>query len=86
MGHRVTITGARITLGHMAGADLQLRVGGSAALTRLRPVADAANASGPVRLQPARPVRARYVLIWFTRLPPDPVGTYRARVFNIRLR
>jgi hypothetical protein len=86
MGHRVTITSARITLGAMAGADLRLRAGGSATLADLRPVASAANARGMIRLQLARPTHARYVLIWFTRLPPDPGGTYQAKVFNVRLR
>lgn len=56
MGHRVTITSAVVTLGSAAGADLQLRVGGPGAVLRdLRPVATAANASGTVRLQLARP-------------------------------
>jgi hypothetical protein len=86
MGHRVTITSARITLGARPGTDLQLRVGDSASLAGTRPVASAANAHGTIRLQPARPVHARYVLIWFTQLPLDPAGTYRVRVFNIRLR
>ena len=60
--------------------------GGSAALASLRPVARAADARGPVRLQLARQVRARYVLIWFTRLPPDPAGTYQEKVYHVRLR
>jgi hypothetical protein len=32
-----------------------------------------------------RPVRARYVLIWFTRLPPDISGTYQVSVSRIAL-
>ena len=86
MGHRVTITSARITLGARAGANVQLRVGGSATLAGLRPVASAANARGTIRLQLARPAHARYVLIWFTQLPLDPAGTYQANVYNVRLR
>jgi hypothetical protein len=49
-------------------------------------VASAANAGGTVRLRLARPVHARYLLIWFTSLPPDPAGTYQAKVYNVRLR
>jgi len=86
MGHRVTITSARIRLGAMGGADLQLRVGGSATLAGLRPVASRAHARGEVRLRLARPAHARYVLIWFTQLPLDPAGTYQAKVYNVRLR
>jgi Helix-turn-helix domain len=85
MGHRVTITSARITLGAMAGADFQLRAGGLATLAGMRPVARAVNAHGVVRLHLARPAHARYALIWFTQLPPDPVGSYQAQVFNVRL-
>ena len=36
-----------------------------------------------VQLQPGAPVHARYVLIWFTQLPPDPAGTYQASVYQI---
>ena len=86
MGHRVTITRARITLGARPGADLQLRVGDSATLAGLRPLASAANARGTIRLQLARPAHARYVLIWFTQLPLDPAGTYQVKVYNVRLR
>jgi Helix-turn-helix domain len=86
MGHRVTISSARIRLGAMPGADLQLRAGGSATLAGLRPVASAADARGTIRLRPASPAHARYVLIWFTQLPPDPAGTYQVRVYNVRLR
>jgi hypothetical protein len=31
-------------------------------------------------------VLARYVLIWFTRLPPDNAGTYRGEIYNVWLR
>jgi hypothetical protein len=27
----------------------------------------------------------RYVLLWFTRLPPDPVGAFQARIYDERL-
>jgi len=86
MGHRVTITSARIKLGAVPGVDLQLRAGAPATLAGLRPVASATNAHGTIRLRPATPVRARYVLIWFTQLPPDLAGTYQVNVFNVRLR
>jgi hypothetical protein len=32
------------------------------------------------RLRPAAAVRADYVLIWFTPLPPDTSGTFQASV------
>jgi hypothetical protein len=30
-------------------------------------------------------VRARYVLLWFTKLPPDDQGTYQAAVYSVHL-
>ena len=36
-----------------------------------------------MQLQPGAPVHVRYVLIWFTKLPPDNAGTYRAGVYRI---
>jgi hypothetical protein len=46
-------------------------------------VASAANAGGTVPFQLSAPVHTRYLLIWFTRLPPDSAGTYRASVYKI---
>lgn len=85
MGRLVTISRARITLGSSAGADLQLRIGSSASLARLRTVAHADGAGGQVNLRLATPARGRYVLIWFTQLPPDRSGTFEASVYNVLL-
>lgn len=86
MGLPVVITSARITLGSIPGTDLELRVGDVPALADLQTVASAANAGGVLRLQPARPVRGRYALIWFTLLPPNSSGTYQAYVSDVRLK
>ena len=86
MGRPVTVTSAQITLGSIPGADLELRAGNVPALAGLRPVASAANAGGVVQLRPAAPVRGRYLLIWFTQLPPDNAGTYQADISGVVLR
>jgi hypothetical protein len=39
-----------------------------------------------VQLRPAAPVRGRYLLIWFTLLPPDSSGTYQADISGVVLR
>jgi len=31
------------------------------------------------------PAHARYVVIWFTRLPADSSGTFQVSVFDVRL-
>ena len=85
MGRRVTITSAQIVLGGIRGADVQLRAGNVPVLADLREVASAAGAGGTVRMWPHAAVRARYVLIWFTRLPPDAAGTFQASVYDVHL-
>jgi cytoskeletal protein RodZ len=86
MGRPVTITSAQITLGSTPGADLQLRTGNAPTLADLKTVATATNAGGVVQLQPAGSAPARYLLIWFTQLPPNNSGTYQAFVSGISLK
>ena len=85
MGRAVTITSVRINLGRVSGAGFQLRVGAGPSLTDLPPLARAGNAGGVVRLRLTTPAHGRYVLMWFTRLPPDSAGTFQAGIYNIRL-
>ena len=85
MGRRVTITSAQIMLGGIRGADVQLRAGNVPVLADLREVAGAAGAGGTVRMWPTAAVRAKYVLIWFTRLPPDARGTFQASIYDVHL-
>jgi hypothetical protein len=85
MGRAVTITSVRINLGRVSGAGFQLRVGAGPSLTDLPPVARAGNAGGVVRLRLTTPAHGRYVLLWFTRLPPDPAGRFQAGIYDIRL-
>jgi cytoskeletal protein RodZ len=85
MGHPVTITAARVTLGRAAGASLQVRVGTAPTLAGTHTAARAAGAGGVVRLRLASPVQGRYVIVWFTRLPPDQSGTFQAAVYHISL-
>lgn len=88
MGRPVQITGVRITLGALPGADLQVRIATTTMSERaFRTVARARNAGGPTRLATISPVRGRYVLIWFTRLPPagSEDGTYQASIHALTL-
>jgi hypothetical protein len=82
MGRTETITSVRVTLGSAAGADLQVRAGDSS-VSGLKTVATEAAAGGTVQLKLASPAHARYVLIWFTKLPPDGSGTYQVEVYNV---
>jgi cytoskeletal protein RodZ len=86
MGRPVTITSAQITLGSTPGAALQLRTGNAPALADLKTVATATNAGGVVQLKPAGSAPSRYLLIWFTQLPPNNSGSYQAFVSGISLK
>jgi putative peptidoglycan lipid II flippase len=83
MGRPVTVTSVRLSLGHSPGADFQVRAGDTAALADLHKVASSSGAAGQVDVSLTAPVHARYLLIWFTKLPPDPSGTYQVSVYQI---
>jgi len=85
MGRTVTITSARIALGNGRGADLAVRIGTAPTLASMRTVARADGVGGMVRLKTDR-MRGRFVLVWFTKLPPDRAGTFQVSVYDIRLR
>ena len=83
MGHPVTVSSVRLSLVSRSGADLELRAGAKPVPAWLTQVATASNAGGTVQFRPSAPVHARYLLIWFTKLPPDSAGTYQASVYKI---
>ena len=83
LGRTETVTSVRLSLAGRPGADLQLRLGGRPVLADLRSVASRKDAGGIVRLTLTTPVQARYLLIWFTVLPPDTAGTYQVSVYDI---
>ena len=78
----------RILLGTAGRADLEVLTGDTLTPAPQRVQASAEGTSGVVKLTLAHSQRARYLLIWFTRLPkvPNAVGHYQASVYNIRMR
>jgi hypothetical protein len=85
MGRPVTVSGVRVLLGGAPGARLQLRIGSSPSLAGLPVVARRTSHGRTVRFRLASPARGRYVLIWFTRLPPDQTGTFQVSIYDIRV-
>jgi cytoskeleton protein RodZ len=81
LGRPVTATSVTIRLGSRHGADLQVLSGTTPA--HLHVVADAAGVGGPVRVRLASHPHVRYLLIWFTRLPPNGGGTYQAFISSV---
>jgi Helix-turn-helix domain len=86
MGHQVTVDKVRVRLGAAAGTHFQIRVGSGRGLPGLPVVARSAGPGGVIKLPLASPAHGRYVLVWFTKLPPDPAGTFQVRVFNVVVR
>ena len=82
MGHPVTVSSVRLSLVN-GGADLELRAGAKPVPSWLTKVASTSNTGGTVQFRLSSPVHVRYLLIWFTKLPPDNVGTYQASVYRI---
>jgi hypothetical protein len=85
MGQPVTVTSVRLSMG-TPGASLQLRAGDQPAAASLRTVASSAATPATVLLTLRTPVHVRYLLIWFTELPPDGAGTYQASIYQIAVR
>jgi cytoskeletal protein RodZ len=83
LGGKVTVTSVRLDLAQYQGADLQLRVGNGSALPDLKLAATANNAGGVVTLTLHHPAAARYLLIWFTQLPPNGSGQYAETVSHV---
>ncbi len=83
LGLDTTVTAASVTieLGSTPGADLEVRAGTS--LSDMPVVATALDAGGSVRLQLTSHPRVRYLLVWFTQLPPDSAGSYQAEVSSV---
>ena len=81
LGRTVTATSVTIRLGSTHGANLQVRAGTTPA--HLHVVASATDAGGSVPLTLASHPHDRYLLIWFTRLPPNSAGTYQAFISDV---
>jgi len=86
MGKPVTITSVTIQLGSDWGASLQLRAGNQAEFSDMPVVASATDTGGQLTLRLKKPARARYVLIWFVKLPPSGTGTYTGSVYSVTVK
>jgi hypothetical protein len=88
LGRSYSVSSVRVTLGSLAGATFQVRLGQRATFSGLPVIAtETAATPGDMLTLPLRaPVTARYVLIWFTKLPPDGQGHYQASVRQVAVR
>jgi Dolichyl-phosphate-mannose-protein mannosyltransferase len=93
MGRTVRLSSVQVTFGPVPGADVQIKVGNSdprsaAVVGAMTTVVRADNIGGTHTFTSRRWATGRYVLIWFTRLPPEAgePGRYQAEIFNVILR
>lgn len=82
MGHAVTVNSVGLMLGAAAGTDVQVRVGDTADLDSMSTEGTMANAHGTVHLSLNSPASARFVLIWFTKLPLKSPGKYEVSLYK----
>jgi hypothetical protein len=93
MGKSVTFRSVVVTFGTtQPGGDVQLLVGNSAArsaanLHSMTTVASASGLSGTFTFRISSSATGRYLVIWFTKLPPKAHShTFMAEVFNVTIR
>jgi hypothetical protein len=94
MGKPVSLSSAQITFGPTAGANVAIEVGnnpsvtpaGLASFTRVAKQKDVG--AGTQTFKTKSSPKGRYVLIWFTKLPPKPSSsnTFEAFIYNIVIR
>ena len=91
MGKEIKLSSITVEFGTTPGADVAIRVGNDgsrteASLASFTTVAQATGLSGTHTFAARPAATGRYVLIWFTRLPPQangPKSHYEAEIFNI---
>jgi hypothetical protein len=93
MGKPVKFSTVTVTFSAEQGAHVKLLVGDSndrseQNLNSMTTVASADNPTGTYTFRIQRQATGRYLVIWFTRLPPRPgsTGKYEAQVFNVAIR
>jgi hypothetical protein len=88
MGRPVRISSVTVTFGPVPGADVSIEVGNRDTPTpgTFRTVASAADVGGTHTFKAARLTKGRYVLIWFTKLPPAGTGQFAVEVFGVTVR
>src|ERR1022692_1951961 len=95
MGHAVRLSSVKVLFGPTAGANVAIGVGNDGSASQqsdanFTTVSSAANLPGGSHtFRSGSAATGRYVLIWFTRLPPEsggPASNYQAEIFNVVVR
>jgi hypothetical protein len=94
MGKQVSVSSVQVTFGPVAGADVQIKIGNNpdispAGLNSLQTIASQQNAgSGTQTFATRTSAKGRYLVVWFTKLPPQPgvAGQFQAMIYNVVVR
>jgi putative peptide zinc metalloprotease protein len=91
MGKQVKLSSVTVTFGATPGADVSIEAGNdntlaASTLSTFTTVATGHDIGGTYTFKSTRPAAGRYVLIWFTKLPPLGSGKFEAEIFNIGVR
>ena len=93
LGTPVRVASVTVRFGTEPGANVQIRAGSSSIpspenLSAMTTVASAANVSGTYTFVVRHPVADRYLVIWFTQLPPlaGTPGQYMAQIYTVVVR
>jgi len=94
MGRQVRLSSVRVTFGSIPGADVQIKLGNNntrapSTLSSFKTVASATNVAGTHTFAVHSSASGRYVLIWFTKLPPQSPGSsnrFEAKIYNVVVR
>jgi serine/threonine protein kinase len=93
MGTQVRLSQLAIQFGSVCCASVHIEIGNdntrsAATLSTFTTVASSSSASGATTFRVSSPVKGRYVLIWFTSLPPmaSNPNQYQAQIYNIVVR
>jgi hypothetical protein len=94
MGKTVSLRSVQVTFGPEAGANVAIMVGSNNAITpsglaSFTQVAKVKHLNGGTQtFQTSSTAKGRYVLIWFTKLPPQPGSTsvFQAFIYNVLVR
>jgi len=91
MGGPVRLISVTVAFGAAPGADVAIEVGNDntlapSTLSTFTTVARADGIGGTYTFTTSSPAIGRYVLIWFTKLPPAGADKFQAEIFNIVVR
>jgi len=92
MGKQVSLRSVQITFGPLAGANVAIEVGNNSAispqgLASFAKVAKLKHVGGGTQtFQTSGASKGRYVLIWFTKLPPNPGNPGQFEAFHLQRR